>query len=149
MSAGALPIINLFFAGVLAGEEAAICLGVRRALAGLQPRAHIEVRQALILKLRVLVPGLIAPTLGTGIARLVQDSSGSAMALRSGGMIALVAFLLITAIGTVPINQAVLLWNPADPPPEWGAAIRQWETLDMTRMAFALLAFVLWLVAAM
>jgi hypothetical protein len=55
MTAEILSLINVFFAGLLAGEEFVIRFGVRGPLAGLDQRPHIELRKALILTLRILV----------------------------------------------------------------------------------------------
>lgn len=47
---------NVLCAGLLAGEEFAVCYGLRSSFASLDERSHIRLRQALIRRLRVLVP---------------------------------------------------------------------------------------------
>jgi uncharacterized membrane protein len=47
----------------------------------------------------------------------------------------------------VPINQAVLTWDPAAPPQEWRALIDKWERLDTARTVAAIAAFGLLLLA--
>jgi len=59
----AIVIFPLFFVGLLAGEEFAIRFGVRGPVSSLYPAAYIELRQALIRRLRILVPILFACTL--------------------------------------------------------------------------------------
>jgi uncharacterized membrane protein len=144
-----LVIVNLFFAGLLAGEEFIIRFGVRAPLAGLEPRTHIALRQALILHLRVLVPSIFAAALLSGIAVTVLSPAGRAFDLRCAGVVALAAFITITLAGTVPINKAALTWNPDAPPPDWQAKVRRWEQLDTARTFAALAAFALFLAALM
>jgi hypothetical protein len=137
----ALGLVSLFAAGLLAGEEFVIRFGVRGPLASLDLDAHILFRQALIRRLRVLVPAIF----------LVAFLSGAALSVLTGdpfdiiGVAALAGFISITLGGTVPINQAVLRWNPVLPPPDWHAVIVRWERLDTTRTAAAVLAFVFFL----
>ena len=50
-----IGFVNLLCVGLLAGEEFAICYGVRVPLASLDDQPHIQLRQALIYRLRVLV----------------------------------------------------------------------------------------------
>jgi hypothetical protein len=76
-------------------------------------------RQALIRPLRVLVPGVFGMALLSGIAVTLLGGSRLEIALRCGGLFALVCFISITLGGTVPINDAVLNWNAASPPTEW------------------------------
>ena len=54
--------VNLFFNGMLAGEELAVYYGVRIPVASLEERPQTLLRQALIRRLRLLVPGIYMPT---------------------------------------------------------------------------------------
>jgi uncharacterized membrane protein len=146
MAAEILSFINIFFAGLLAGEEFVIRFGIRGPLARLDQRPHIELRKALILTLRVLVPALFAFTILTGVAVTILHWGGGATTLRCASLATLVAFISITLTGTVPINQAVLRWDSSDPPPDWREWIRRWERLDTARTYLALAAFALVLV---
>jgi uncharacterized membrane protein len=136
-----LQFINVLSAGLLAGEEFVIRYGARGPIADLDQAAHIQLRQALIRTLRVLVPGAFGIALLSGIADTLLGGSRLEMALRCGGLFALVCFISITLGGTVPINEAVLNWNPASPPTEWRALIERWERLDTLRTWAAIAAF--------
>jgi hypothetical protein len=68
MLAEVLGFVNLFCAGVLAGEEVVICYGVRGPVASLDPQPGILLRQALIRRLRVLVPAIFGLAFVSGIA---------------------------------------------------------------------------------
>jgi uncharacterized membrane protein len=148
MVVGIPELVNLFCTGVLAGEEFVIRFGVRAPVASLDERSQIQLRQALIRRLRVLVPAVFALAALSGIVVAVLDR---ALDLRSGfrwaGLLALLAFILITLIGTVPINKATLTWEPAAPPQNWRALVNTWEKLDTARTWAAMAAFGLFLTA--
>jgi uncharacterized membrane protein len=121
--------LSLLGAGLLAGEELVIRYGVRGPLARLDDEAHIRLRQALIIRLRVLVPAIYLPTAATAVA--------------------LLGWVAVTLGGTVPINAAALAWAPAAPPPDWRARVDRWERLNTVRAWLALAAFVLLLAAVL
>ncbi|WP_239616383.1 DUF1772 domain-containing protein [Cohnella mopanensis] len=137
----------MLLAGILAGEEFVVRYGVHVSLAALDEPSQIKVRQALILRLRVLVPILFVLTAISAVAVLVLDSSGPGFGFRCAGVFALLIFILVTAIGTVPINKGALAWQPDAPPSNWKALVRRWERLDVIRSSAAILAFAFFLTA--
>ncbi len=140
----ALEWISLFLAGLLAGEELVVRYGVHPSLAALGERSSIEARQALVLKLRILVPAIFLPTALTSvIAQLVEPSLW-----RVTGLLLLLVFGLTTGIGTVPINSAVIEWNAAAPPSNWHAVIVRWQRIDVLRSSAAILAFACFVIGA-
>ncbi len=146
MSVDALQFSSVFFSGLLAGEEFVILFGVRGPLARLDQRSHIEMRQGLIRTLRVLVPILLATALFSGIASTILHWNDAGRPLRLASVLLLVAFILLTLLGTVPINQVVGRWDAKNPPHGWQSSIRRWETFDSVRTMLAIGAFVLALV---
>jgi hypothetical protein len=66
-------------------------------------------------------------TILTGGIVTILDWGDGATALRYAGLATLVAFISVTLAGTVPINKAVLRWDPSDPPHDWRQLIRRWE----------------------
>lgn len=142
-----IEFISLFLAGILAGEELVIRYGVHLSLAGLDDQYQIKVRQALVLKLRVLVPAIFLPTAVSGAAVLVLSGSEPGLFFRWAGVLALLIFILVTLIGTVPINKGALEWKPDAPPSNWKLLIRRWELLDVVRSSAAVLAFACFLTA--
>jgi uncharacterized membrane protein len=147
MLVNVLAFLNELCAGVLAGEEFVIRYGVRAPVASLEDRPHLQLRQALIRTLRVLVPAVFGLTTLSGIAVTALGGSGLGLELRCAGLVALAAFISITLGGTVPINQAILTWDVAAPPKDWQALVRRWERLDTARTWAALAAFGLFLAA--
>ena len=71
-----IEFLNLFFAGVLAGEEFVICYGVRTVVAVLDQQPQIQLRHALIRKLRTLVPAIFILTALSCVAAMSLDGTG-------------------------------------------------------------------------
>ena len=142
-----LEFMNVLSAGVLAGEEFVIRYGVRAPVASLDEKPHLQLRQALIRTLRLLVPAVFGLTILSGIAVTVLGGLGLGLGLRCAGLLALLAFISITLGGTVPINQAIMTWDVAAPPKDWQTQIKRWERLDTARTWTAITAFCLFLAA--
>ncbi|TQS41101.1 anthrone oxygenase family protein [Cryptosporangium phraense] len=138
-----LQVLGVVLAGLLAGEEFIVRYGVQPALRSLDDRAHLRARIALVRSLRVVVPALMIPTVVLAVAVLVTAGG----AYRWLGTAALVAFVLISLLGTVPINMKVVDWDDGAPPANWRATIRRWERLDVARSSAAIVAFVLFAAA--
>jgi uncharacterized membrane protein len=143
-----LSFVNLLCAGLLAGEEFVVRYGIRGPVASIDPQPQIQLRQALIRRLRVLVPAIFGMALISGIAVTLLEGLRSGLVFRCAGLIALIVFISITLAGTVPINQATLTWKAAEPPEGWRAMINRWERLDTARTWAAVAAFGFFLVAA-
>jgi uncharacterized membrane protein len=148
MDAGTIAgLVNLFCAGLLAGEEFVIRYGVRAPVAGLDMQPQIQLRQALIRNLRVLVPIIFAGAILSGAAATILKGFDPGFGFRGAGLLALVTFIVITLTGTVPINAATLDWEATAPPEDWRALVQRWERLDTARTWAALVAFALFLTA--
>jgi uncharacterized membrane protein len=142
-----LEFINLFCAGIFAGIEFIVCFGVRAPLNVLDEQPQIQIRQALIRRLRVLVPAAFVLTAISGVAVAVLERTAPGFVFRCAGVLAVLTWTLATFNGTVPINEALLTWRPDAPPENWKAIIERWERLDMVRTGAALTAFACFLTA--
>jgi len=142
-----LEAIGLFLVGLLAGEELIVRYGVQPALRTLPDRPHIQARQALVRRMRVVVPLLLVPAVLVGIAVLVVAGGGDGVAWRWAGVGALVAFVLFSFLGTVPLNIQVNDWQVDDPPADWLRTVHRWEQVDVFRSGAAIVAFACFLVA--
>ncbi len=143
-----LDFVNLFLAGILAGALFVIDYGVGPAMATiLNEQAHIQVRQAMIRSLRVLVPAIFIPTILSGIAITVLDGFASGFVIRLTALLVVITCFLLTLLGTAPINSTVLTWQPSMPPKNWQTMVSQWERLDRARTLVGIAAFALFLVA--
>ncbi len=142
-----LQFITVFFAGMLAGTEAAIHYGVAIPEA-LNEQAKIQLRQALVRRLRVLVPALFVPTAVLGIAVAILAGTTSGAWLRCAGLLALLTWAVVRVIRTVPINRATLSWDPAAPPRNWRALVGSAEQFHGVGVWAAAAAFACFLAAA-
>ncbi|WP_104092400.1 anthrone oxygenase family protein [Arthrobacter sp. GMC3] len=143
-----LQFAGLFFAGVLAGEEFIVRYGVHPALGALVgDAASIRARQALVRRLRIVVPSIMVPTVLLGAAVLISGGTGEGSAFRWAGSAALIAFVLLSFLGTVPINIKVNDWDADAPPGNWKQLVRRWELIDVFRSSAALIAFACYLAA--
>src|SRR5580704_13686453 len=95
-----LEFANLFFGGMLAGIEFVIHYGVRGPAERLDDRAQLQLRQALVYRLRVLVPAFFVPTVLSAIAVAVVDRAAPGAGLRYAGLIAMFIWILVRIIGT-------------------------------------------------
>jgi hypothetical protein len=142
-----IEFLNLFFAGVLAGEELLICYGIRTVLAVLDQQPQIRLRHALIRKLRALVPAIFVLTALSEIAAMSLDATRAGFILRCLASLGLLVWAVATLIGTVPINKNTLAWRPDAPPDNWRVLVGRCERFDMARCWAAVIAFA-FLVAA-
>src|SRR5439155_13324731 len=122
-------------------------LGVRSPLTVLEEQPQVQFRQALIRRLRVLVPAVYLATLLSALAVAVLAGTGNGFAFRCMGLVAVVVWTLTTFLGTVPINKATLSWRPDAPPKDWRGVVSRWERLDTVRFGAAVIAFAFFLTA--
>jgi hypothetical protein len=142
-----LDFINLFFAGMLAGIEFVIHYGLRAPAEILDEQSQLQLRQALVLRLRVLVPAFFVPAAVLGIALTVLNSAAPGFWFRCAGVVAILTWIVIRVIGTVPINSATLTWQPSAPPKNWKALVNHAERFHIVGVWAAILAFAFFLTA--
>jgi hypothetical protein len=142
-----LHFVNLFFAGMLAGIETAVHYGLGTPPTALSEQSQIQLRQVLVLKLRVLVPVFFVPTLASAIALAAIDGFAPGLWLRYTGLLALLIWIVIRVIRTVPINSATLTWNPREPPQDWRLRVESAERFHVLGVWASVLAFVCFIAA--
>jgi hypothetical protein len=142
-----LVFVNLFCTGIFAGMEFVVWFGVRAPLHVLDEQPHIQVRQALIRRLRVLMPATFVLTAISGVGVAVREGTAPGFVFRCAGVLAVLTWSLATFKGTIPINVAVLTWRPDAPPENWKGIIKRWERVDTVRTWAALTAFACFLTA--
>jgi hypothetical protein len=142
-----LAFVNLFFAGMLAGMEFVIHYALSPSAETLDDRSQLQLRQALVLRLRVLMPAFFAPTALTGIVITVLDTTLPEFWFRCAGLLALLLWVVIRVIGTVPINSATLTWQLDAPPKDWKAQVNHAERFHIIGTWAAVAAFASFLIA--
>jgi uncharacterized membrane protein len=120
---------------------------VRGSLHVLDEQPNIQIRQALIRRLRVLVPAVFVLTAISGVTVAVLGFTSPGFVFRCAGVLAVFTWTLATFGGTVPINEAVLTWQPDAPPENWKPVVKRWERLHLVRTWAALAAFACFLTA--
>jgi len=147
--ATAVTIVRLILLGLLAGEELIVRWGVQPALASLDDRAHLQARIALVKRLKVVVPVFIVPAVIATATWLAVSSGEPGGAIRWAGLTALLTFVLLSALGTVPINIKINGWDADQPPADWRQVVHRWTIIDVFRSSAAVLTFLLFTIAAM
>ena len=142
-----LDFVNVFFAGTLVGIEIVIHYGLRAPAEVLDEQSQIKLRQALIRRLRVLVPAFFVPTAVSGIALTVLDGAAPGFWFRCAGVLAVLTWILIRVIGTIRINSATLTWEPGAPPKNWRALVNNAERFHIVGTWAAVAAFAFFLIA--
>jgi hypothetical protein len=142
-----LNLVTVFLAGLLAGMEFVIHYGVRGPAETLDDRAQLQLRQALARRLRVLAPAFFLPTAVGAIAITALDWTVPDWWFRVAGLLALLLWILIRVIGTVPINSATLTWRLDAPPKNWKALVTRAERFHIVGVWAVVLAFACFLTA--
>jgi len=137
--------VNLFCSGMLAGMEFVIHYGIHAPTVALEEKPQIMLRQALVRRLRWLVPAFFVPAALSGIAVAIIDGGGPGLFLRLAALLAIVVWIFVRIIGTVRINSATLEWDPDAPPANWRQMIGKAERFHIVGTWAALLAFVFFL----
>jgi hypothetical protein len=142
-----IELINLFFAGMLAGIETVIHYGLRKPTELLDEKPQIELRQAMIYRLRWLVPAFFLPTAITAVIVTVEEHSKHGAGFLYAGLVAIFLWILVRVIGTVRINSATIEWKADAPPKDWKQQIASAERFHIVGTWAAILAFIFFLVA--
>jgi hypothetical protein len=140
-----LAVLATVLTGFLAGAESIVRIGVQPALSRLRGAEAIRARQALIARLKWLVPSIAIPGFLVSIAAAaVATASGAALpaALHWIGVGFFALFWVIAGAGTVPINIRIADWDPEAPPADADAVVRRWAAVDFARYLAAALAFI-------
>jgi hypothetical protein len=140
-----LRFLTLLCAGLLAGFEVAVHYGVGSPPRSLSERAQVLLRQAMVLRLRVLAPVLFVPTVLLGIGLTIREADREAFRFHALALASLGIWIMIRVLRTVPVNSATLKWKPEEPPPGWRELIERTELFHVVAAWAAVFAFVCFL----
>ncbi len=144
---GYLEAANVFFAGLLAGAEVVIHYGTAIPYYLLAESAQIQVRQAMVRRLRVLVPILFLPTLlTTGMLAAMYKITGQ-IVLQGASLGCLLVWISVRVFATVRINSATVEWDATAPPAGWKELVARAERFHILGVWAAVCAFLLLLIA--
>jgi hypothetical protein len=119
----ALHLVNLFFSGMLAGIEITLHYGFRVPVEVLSEDSQLRLRRALVKRLRWFVPAFFVPSAVSAVALTAFDRMAPGASWRIAGILAVLVWVSIRVVGTVPINSATLVWNVDAPLKNWKALI--------------------------
>ena len=142
-----LEFVNLFFAGILAGIEISAHYGFHHPTMALEEKPQLVLRQGVVRRLRWLVPAFFLPTALSGIAVTVLDRTEPGGFLRGGAILAILVWIMVRIVGTVPVNSATVEWNPDNPPANWRELIAKTERFHIVGTWAAILAFAFLMIA--
>jgi uncharacterized membrane protein len=141
-----LQILATCLLGLMAGFFFAFWVDVAPAMRELDGSAYIRAQQAINSTVRnayfaiayfgaAVVPFVAAALLWAGRRR--RES----LAWLAIAAVYFVGVFLLTREVNIPINNALALWDPAAPPPDWAAARDRWNEANLVRGLLALTAF--------
>jgi len=113
----------------------------------LDEQPQLQLRRAIVRRLRVLVPAFFLPTAASGIAVTVLNSGAPGFWLRVARLLTMLIWILIRVVGTVPTDSATLTWQPTAPPKNWKALVNHAEQFHIVGVWAVILAFALFLTA--
>jgi hypothetical protein len=143
-----LQFLTVLFSGLLAGVEVAVHYGLGSPPRSLNEEARIRLRQAMILRLRILAPALFLPTLASAISLTIKTRHEPSIWLHLAALALLGVWIVIRVLRTVPVNSATLEWNPLSPPEGWQAQIERTERFHVFATWAAVAAFTCFLLSA-
>jgi hypothetical protein len=144
-----LEFFNLFCAGILAGIEIAVHYGIHKPTLALDEKPQIVLRQGLTHTLRWLVPGFFVPMTLSGIALTIIAWDIRDHYFQLAAIFSIIVWIIIRVIGTVPVNSAVIEWNPDSPPEDWKEQINKVEKFHIIGTWAAIVAFLFFMIALM
>jgi hypothetical protein len=142
-----LSIVSLFFAGTLAGIEIASHYGLITGADFLAEKEQVQLRQALVRRLRVLVPSFFAPAFLSTIAVTLLAGVGYALALRCVALVGYTVWIYARVVATMRINSASVDWNPSSPPPDWRSLVARAERFHIMSLWAVAIGFACLLIA--
>ncbi len=128
--------VNLILAGMLTGDVFGSWVTIHPALSNLPTRAHIQAEQVVYRRYGAIMPFFMTSTIVSAILvlSLTQERRSAAFRFTLTGMTCLVAMLLVTLTGNVPINRRLLELPPPEMSYEEFLELRErWDRLHTVR----------------
>jgi uncharacterized membrane protein len=142
-------ILSLMFTGLLAGAFFYGTGNVIPAMYNVPINVHLMYRVQLMDHNAIYIQSLTAVAIITPIWLAVISKQHRTMRIFALlGSLAALTSILITRIGTVPINHMMRVWNSTGAPANWPEILHHWDVLNYVRTGFAILSFVLIIIAS-
>ena len=134
------------YAGILLGDLA----GAAQARPQLNPSSFVQLQQIIHARFVFMMPAIIVSTIVACIAWLVllrPHRRGAEFWLVAASAAGLVMCGILTRLVNVPLNDQLVKWSVAFPPPNVHELWAPWEGAHAIRTVIAVVAFVLGVVA--
>ena len=134
------------YAGILLGDLA----GAAQARPQLNPSSFVQMQQIIHARFVIMMPALVVSTLAACIAWIFfirSNRKSPEFWLVAGATAGVVLCGILTRLVNVPINDQLVKWSVAFPPPNVFELWAPWEGAHAIRTVIALVAFSLAVVA--
>lgn len=134
------------YAGILLGDLA----GAAQARPQMNPSSFVQLQQIVHARFVIMMPALVIATLVACITWLVfirRNYRSAEFWLVAGTTVGVVLCGILTRLVNVPLNDQLVKWSVAFPPPNVHELWAPWEGAHAIRTVLALVAFVLAVVA--
>lgn len=137
-----IRFINIILVALLAGTSFGIWMGLNPM--NYSASTYIEQQQHLVLSLQALLVSLvIIATLITIASAFLQRNNRRIFIALIFAALFLLACILITRLGNLPIQKEMLTWNVDSLPENWTTLRDRWWTFHIMRTIAELIALVL------
>lgn len=132
-------IVSIVLMSMLAGT----LFGLGWATSGLDRKQLAGTLQLILPPLEKWFPPLCFANLGVLVVLgILARDSGFTLASAAVGAIAVVALIVITVRGNVPINAEIKRWDMSNPPADLDDQVRRWQRFNSARSVIIYFAYV-------
>lgn len=141
-------IASLLFTGLIAGTFFYGTYCVLPAFYQVSTETHLHFRTALMNHNKTVVMALvILALLVTAFYCVIVRKIKIVRTLCLGALFLTIVSLLITRLGSVPINMQIKTWIPSSPPGDWLKILETWNFYNLIRTIASLASFICLLMA--
>lgn len=130
--------VNLFLAGLLAGNELGSWAALHPALEKLDPPGRMRAEQEVTRRYAAIMPLWIGSTLVSCLAALGIARGSAGFRRTLAGTACFAGMLTSTRLGNVPINDRVLELSPEEDQAEFARLRERWDRLHTLRVVLNL-----------
>ena len=144
MALNVFRFLQLLTTGLYTGLLFADRIGVTPIRPQLTPSAFVQYQQQLHLRFVVLMPILLITSLGSGVISVLllrRDYRSRSFALTIIATVATLVVIVLTRLVNVPINEVLMTWQVAAPPPNVMELWSPWEQTHTIRTIISLFGF--------
>lgn len=130
--------VNLFLAGLLAGNELGSWAALHPALEKLGPPGRMRAEQEVTQRYAAIMPLWMGSTLVSCLVALGTARGSAGFRRTLAGTACFAGMLVSTRLGNVPINHRVLELSPEEDQAEFARLKERWDRLHTLRVALNL-----------